>query len=71
MDRLLRERGETRERGRQATHPVAVKPGLVARAPNRVWSWVGVREGLTGKQLTVRLAMGLSFGISTPPPLAQ
>ena len=45
MDRLLRERGETRERGRQATHPVAVKPGLVARAPNRVWAWVGVREG--------------------------
>ncbi len=39
MYRLLRERGETRERRRQATHPAAVKPELVAHAPNRVWSW--------------------------------
>jgi putative transposase len=39
MYRLLRERGETRERRRQATHPAAVKPELVAPAPNRVWSW--------------------------------
>ena len=36
MYRLLRERGETRERRRQATHPAAVKPELVAHAPNRV-----------------------------------
>jgi putative transposase len=27
------------ERRRQATHPATVKPGLVADAPNRVWSW--------------------------------
>ncbi len=39
MYRLLRERGETRERRRQASHPAAVKPELVAHAPNRVWSW--------------------------------
>jgi len=39
MYRLLRERGETRERRRQATHPAAVKSELVAHAPNRVWSW--------------------------------
>jgi putative transposase len=39
MYRLLRERGETCERRRQATHPAAVKPELVAHAPNRVWSW--------------------------------
>jgi putative transposase len=37
--RLLRAAGETRERRRQAVHPAAVKPELVATAPNRVWSW--------------------------------
>ena len=31
--------GETRERRRQATHPAAVKPELVATSPNQVWSW--------------------------------
>lgn len=39
MYRLLRERGETGDRRRQATHPAKVKPELVAAAPNRVWSW--------------------------------
>lgn len=39
MYRLLRERGEAGERRRQASHPAAVKPELVADAPNRVWSW--------------------------------
>ncbi len=39
MYRLLRERGETRERRRQATHPATVKPELVASGPNQVWSW--------------------------------
>src|SRR5512144_2535852 len=39
MYRLLRECGETRERRRQATHPARVKPELVARAPNQVWTW--------------------------------
>lgn len=39
MYRLLRERGETGDRRRQATHPAKVKPELVADAPNRVWSW--------------------------------
>jgi putative transposase len=39
MYRLLRERGEVRERRRQARHPATVKPELVATAPNQVWSW--------------------------------
>jgi putative transposase len=39
MYRLLRERGETGERRRQATHPARVKPELVADAPNVCWSW--------------------------------
>jgi putative transposase len=39
MYRILRERGEVRERRRQATHPPRVKPELVAHAPNTVWSW--------------------------------
>ncbi len=39
MYRLLRERGETGERRRQATHPATVKPELVASGPNQVWSW--------------------------------
>ena len=37
--RLLRAAGETGERRRQATHPAAVKPELVATAPIEVWSW--------------------------------
>jgi len=37
--RLLRERGETGERRRHATHPAKVKPELVADRPNQVWSW--------------------------------
>jgi putative transposase len=37
--RVLREAGESRERRRQATHPAAVKPELVATLPNQVYSW--------------------------------
>ena len=37
--RLLRQAGESRERRRQATHPAAVKPELVAYQSNSVWSW--------------------------------
>jgi putative transposase len=37
--RLLRAAGETRERRRQAVHPAAAKPELLATAPNQVWSW--------------------------------
>jgi len=37
--RVLRDRGEVRERRRQATHPPMVKPELMAAAPNQVWSW--------------------------------
>ena len=39
MYRVLRARGEVRERRRQATHPATVKPELVALGPNQVWSW--------------------------------
>ena len=39
MYRLLRERGETGDRRRQATHPAKVKPELLACGPNQVWSW--------------------------------
>ena len=39
MYRLLAAAGETRERRRQRTHPAKNKPELLARAPNRVWSW--------------------------------
>jgi putative transposase len=39
MYRLLRANGEVHERRRQATHPATVKPELVARQPNEVWSW--------------------------------
>jgi len=37
--RVLHAEGEVRERRRQATHPAAVKPELLAGAPNQVWSW--------------------------------
>jgi putative transposase len=39
MYRLLRREGEVGERRRQATHPPRVRPELVARRPNAVWSW--------------------------------
>jgi putative transposase len=39
MYRLLRERGETGDRRRHATHPARVKPELLATKPNQVWSW--------------------------------
>ncbi len=39
MYRVLRERGEVRERRRQAQHPPRVRPELVAHHPNEVWSW--------------------------------
>lgn len=39
MYRILRERGEVRERRAQATHPSRVKPELVATKPNVCWSW--------------------------------
>src|SRR5690606_30335844 len=39
MYRILRERGEVRERRRQAQHPPRVRPELVAHAPNEVWTW--------------------------------
>ncbi len=39
MYRILRAEGEVSERRRQATHPPAKKPELVAARPNQVWSW--------------------------------
>jgi putative transposase len=39
MDRLWRAHGESRDRRRQRTHPARVKPQLLARRPNDVWSW--------------------------------
>jgi putative transposase len=39
MYRLLRAEGEVRERRRQASHPPAAKPELLATRPNAVWSW--------------------------------
>ncbi|MGH8829536.1 MAG: IS3 family transposase [Polaromonas sp.] len=50
MYRLLRQEGEMGERRRQATHPPRVRPELVARRPNAVWSWditklKGARKG--------------------------
>ena len=49
MYRILAEHGEVKERRRQATHPAAVKPELVADAPNRVWSWDITRLGGAAK----------------------
>jgi putative transposase len=39
MYRILDAAQEVRERRKQATHPVYVKPELCALAPNQVWSW--------------------------------
>jgi putative transposase len=39
MYRVLRSHDEVRERRRQATHPAATKPELLATEPNQVYSW--------------------------------
>lgn len=39
MYRILDGAKEVKERRKQATHPVYVKPELCALAPNQVWSW--------------------------------
>jgi putative transposase len=39
MYRLLEDRGESRERRDQLTHPPYQKPELLATAPNQLWSW--------------------------------
>jgi putative transposase len=39
MYRLLRERGEVRERRDQLRHPAYTKPELLATGPNQLWSW--------------------------------
>lgn len=39
MYRIARAAGQSRERRAQATHPPRVRPELVAREPNEVWSW--------------------------------
>ena len=39
MYRVLRDHGEVHERRRQATHPAAKKPELIATKPNEVYSW--------------------------------
>jgi putative transposase len=39
MYRVLRAHDEVRERRRQATHPAAKKPELLATKPNEVYSW--------------------------------
>jgi putative transposase len=39
MYRIARAAGQVSERRRHATHPPRVRPELVARGPNQVWSW--------------------------------
>ncbi|WP_158852730.1 DDE-type integrase/transposase/recombinase [Saccharothrix deserti] len=39
MYRIARTAGQVRERRRLATHPARVRPELLARGPNQVWSW--------------------------------
>jgi putative transposase len=39
MYRLLRACGQVQERRPQASHPTRVRPELLARGPNAVWSW--------------------------------
>jgi putative transposase len=39
MYRILREKGETRDRRRQSTHPPRKKPELMANGPSQIWSW--------------------------------
>jgi putative transposase len=50
MYRLLRERNQTGDRRRHATHPAAVKPEPIAYQPNSAWSWdIERREALSNR----------------------
>ena len=39
MYRILSDKGEVRERRKQARHPAYTKPELLATQPNQLWSW--------------------------------
>jgi len=43
MYRIARAAGQSRERRAQATHPPRVRPELLARGPNEVWSGTSPR----------------------------
>jgi putative transposase len=60
MYRLLRQRGETGDRRRHATHPPRVKPELLATAPNQCWSWdVERHEALPNRAVVKGHRLGL------------
>jgi transposase InsO family protein len=54
MYRILRAEGEVSERRRQATHPLTVKPELLASGPNQVWSWDIERHDAPGNREEVQ-----------------
>lgn len=55
MYRILKERGEVRERRAQAAHPKRTPPRLVATAPNQVWTWDITHLRGAGKGQTLKL----------------
>jgi putative transposase len=61
MYRILKEKGEVRERRRQATHPRRTPPQLVATAPNQVWTWdiTHMRTTVKGRTLKLYVCMDL------------
>ena len=56
MYRLLKRRGESRERRDQLTHPPYKKPELLATAPNQLWSW-DITKLLRARQVDVLLPL--------------
>jgi transposase InsO family protein len=78
MYRLVRERGETGDRRRHATHPPRVKPELLATRPNQCWSWDITKLAGPAKwtwfylyvilDLYSRYAVGWMVATGRPPP---
>jgi putative transposase len=81
MYRVLAEHGQIRERRNQRRHPVYVKPELVARQPNQVWSWditkvPGPHRGMYFNLYVVldifsRYIVGWTISQSESPPVAR
>jgi hypothetical protein len=55
MYRIARAAGQVRERRRLATHPARVRPELLARSPNEVWSWGYHRPERTNERDLVQM----------------
>ena len=62
---LLRQAGECWERHRQVTHPVTVKPEMVAFEPNGVWSNITRHQGKIINELSTVIVSRASGAVKS------